>query len=83
MTQFKNNDPKPFFKSLSPQLRLLWKAKYEHLIAIEKDKLIEYNKLTGKPVNYIKMPWMLPAWEQGLKIINEVITESKSLSHNS
>lgn len=59
-------DTKEFFQSLPPSSRVLRKAAYEHLIAVEKGDIY---------VKHGKMPWMLPAWERGLATLNEVISE--------
>jgi hypothetical protein len=59
-------DIKEFFRSLPGETRLNWKRNYERLIAFEKGKIY---------IKAIKMPWMLPAWERGLEMLNEVISE--------
>jgi hypothetical protein len=59
-------DIKEFFRSLPASSRQNRKEAYEHLIAVEKGEVY---------VKHRKMPWMLPAWEHGLAILNEVISE--------
>jgi hypothetical protein len=49
------------FKKMSPKQRLERKANYESLIKKAKNRELH------------SMPWMLPYWESGLKILNEVI----------
>lgn len=46
-----------------------------------------YQKLLGEakgeiPCHY-PMPWMIPPWEHGLKILNEVIAEKEQLNNQS
>jgi len=60
-------DIKNFFRSIPAASREHRKAAYEHLIGVENGSI---------PSRTAKMPWMLPAWENGLKILNEVIEES-------
>jgi hypothetical protein len=60
------SDIKSFFSSLSASSRQQRKQAYEHLIAVEKGIV---------PFKGAKMPWMLPAWENGLQMLNEVIEE--------
>ncbi len=59
-------DIKEFFRSLPASSRQNRKEAYEHLIAVEKGEVY---------VKHRKMPWMLPAWEHGLAMLNEVISE--------
>jgi hypothetical protein len=65
----KGADIKDFFRSLPASSRHLRKEAYEHLISVEKGEIY---------VKHAKMPWMLPAWERGLAVLNEVISELDS-----
>lgn len=68
-----------FFRDMTPKQRQQWKKRYEQLIAIERDELpATKNIRTGKMFKHTKMPWMLPHWQNGLKILNKVINEIDS-----
>lgn len=69
---------KQYFRSLTDMQRQKEKAHYEYLLAVERDEIPpKKNIITGKVFRPIKMPWMIPAWESGLKLLNEVIEELK------
>jgi hypothetical protein len=65
-----------FFKKLSAEQREEWKARYEYLLKAEAGQIpAKVNPLTSKPIEYTKAEWMVPAWEAGLRLLNQVIKE--------
>lgn len=75
-TELISDSEKVFFERMTSERRGLWKKQYERLIAIEEGTLpVEFNKITKKPIEHTRMPWMLNAWKMGLKSLNKVIDE--------
>lgn len=72
-------DPKPvreFFLRLTPERRQQWKKRYEKLLDTEQGadrRIIKSYDGRERSINITKMPWMISAWENGLKILNELI----------
>lgn len=73
---------KEFFNRMSPERQQKQKELYEHLILRHSGKTISEpypisHKLYGKSrPEPDTMPWMLPAYMNGLRIINEVINQN-------
>ncbi len=63
-----------YLLGLTPDTRSRLKKHYVKLIAVNTGNLIEYNR-KGKPINQKLMWWMVPAWEMGLKELNDIMKE--------
>lgn len=77
----------PYFLNLTPEHRKSSRKQYKKLIDIEEDRYIpEKNLRTGRLMYPTKMPWMLKHWKEGLRQLEEVMTElgelpTESLHH--
>ncbi len=62
-----------YFEHLSSQKRQDSLAYYTRLIDIEEGRLVSKALPNGKIFYYTKMPWMLPFWKEGLRLLKEII----------
>lgn len=63
---------------MTPESRSRQKELYERLIGLELGKIQPVNSF-GKPIKRTPMPWMLPAWSNGLYLLLQVMEEKKEL----
>lgn len=72
-----------YFEHLGPAKRQASLEWYTMLVDIEEDRLVSKVRPDGKLFYYTKMPWMLPYWQEGLRILKEVMLAKGEITDES
>lgn len=64
-------DAPRYFRGLTPEMRRKWKYQYEECLRMEDDP--------GYMPKTPRVPWMIPHWQLGLQILEEVMKEKNEL----
>lgn len=65
-------DARRFFSSLTPEMRLKWKNQYDECLRMEEDP--------GYLPKVHRVTWMIPHWQLGRQILEEVMMEKNELT---